>query len=152
MAAPDEFVYRRVHRASPQLLFECLTSPEHLTCFWGPAGTRTPLDRIVVDPRPGGAFETVMVNESDGSEHRMRAVYEVVDPPTRLAWREVESGMLTDITFHDLADGTTEVVTTQRQVPPQYTHPQARAGWATSLDRYAAYVASLGEPDRTGAG
>jgi uncharacterized protein YndB with AHSA1/START domain len=152
MAAPDEFVYRRVHRASPQLLFECLTSPEHLTCFWGPAGTRTPLDRIVVDLRPGGAFETVMVNESDGSEHRMRAVYEIVDPHTRLAWREVESGMLTDITFHDLADGTTEVVTTQRQVPAHYAQPQARAGWATSLDKYAAYVTSLAEPDRAGPG
>lgn len=46
--------------------------------------------------------------------------------------------MLTDITFNDLADGTTEVVTTQRKVPPHYAHPQARAGWATRLDRYAA--------------
>ena len=145
VAAPDEFVYRRVHRATPQLLFECLTSPEHLTCFWGPTGMRTPLERIVVDLRPGGAFETVMVNESDASEHHMRAVYEVVDPPTRLAWREVESGMLTEITFDGRADGTTEVVTTQRRVPAHYAEPQARAGWATSLDRYAAYVASLGE-------
>jgi uncharacterized protein YndB with AHSA1/START domain len=148
MAAPDEFVHRRVHRASPRLLFECLTSPEHLTHFWGPAGTRTPLDRIIVDLRPGGAFETVMVNVSDGSEHRMRAVYELVEPPLRLAWREVGSGMLTDITFHDLANGTTEVVTTQRQVPARYAHPRARAGWATSLDRYAAYVTSLDELNR----
>jgi Activator of Hsp90 ATPase homolog 1-like protein len=82
MAAPDEFVYRRVHRASPQLLFECLTSPEHLTCFWGPAGTRTPLDRIVVDLRPGGAFETVMVNESDGSETTCEPCTRWSTPPT----------------------------------------------------------------------
>ena len=139
------FVYRRVHRATPRLLFECLTTPEHLTWFWGPAGTRTPLDRIVVDLRPGGAFETVMVSEADGSEHHMRAVYEAVDPPVRLVWREVGSGMLTEITFDELGDGTTEVVTTQRHVPPHYAHPQARAGWATSLDRYAAYVVSIGE-------
>jgi uncharacterized protein YndB with AHSA1/START domain len=141
----DEFVYRRVHRATPRLLFECLTVPEHLTCFWGPAGTRTPLDRIVVDLRPGGAFETVMVSEADGSEHHMRAVYEVVDPPVRLVWREVGSGMLTEITFDERGDGTTEVVTTQRHVPAPYAHPQARAGWATSLDRYAAYVVALGD-------
>lgn len=147
MAVPDEFSYRRIHRASPRLLFECLTSPAHLTRFWGPAGTRTPADRIVVELRPGGSFETVLVNESDGSEHRMRAVYEVVDPPARLAWREVDSGMLTDITFQDLGDGTTEVVTTQRRVPPHYARPEARAGWATSLDRYAAYAESLARPD-----
>jgi len=57
----DEFVYRRVHRATPRVLFECLTEPEHLTCFWGPAGTRTPLDRIVVDLRPGGVTGTMPV-------------------------------------------------------------------------------------------
>jgi uncharacterized protein YndB with AHSA1/START domain len=143
MGVPDEFVYRRVHQASPELLFECLTTPEHLTHFWGPAGTRTPLHRIVVDLRSGGAFETVMVNEVSGSEYRMRAVYLEVDRPTRLAWREVESGMITTITFDDLGDGRTEVVTTQRQVPADYADPRARAGWETSLSRYASYVAAL---------
>src|SRR5688572_26758955 len=111
MATADELVHRHVHRASPRVLFACLTSPEHLSHFWGPAGSRTPLDRIVVDLRPGGVFETVMVSESDGAERWMRAVYEVIDPPNRLAWREVESGMLTEITFHPRPDGTTEVVT-----------------------------------------
>jgi hypothetical protein len=52
--------------------------------------------------------------------------------------------MVTEITFDELADGTTEVVTTQRHVPPHYAHPQARAGWATSLDRCAAYIVTLG--------
>jgi uncharacterized protein YndB with AHSA1/START domain len=143
MGEAGEFVYRRVHEASPELLFDCLTMPEHLTHFWGPAGTRTPLHRIVVDLRSGGAFETVMVNEANGSEHRMRAVFVEVDRPTRLAWQEVESGMVTTITFDDLGDGRTEVVTTQRRVPAHYAGPRARATWATSLDRYASYVAKL---------
>ena len=42
------FTYRRVHRAPPDLLFDCMTQPEHLTCFWGPAGTSAPADRITV--------------------------------------------------------------------------------------------------------
>jgi uncharacterized protein YndB with AHSA1/START domain len=139
----DEFVYRRIHRATPELLFECMTTPEHLTHFWGPAGMVTPLDGIVVELRPGGAFETAMVSEAGGHQYVMRAVYEAVEPPRRLAWREVESGMLTTVTFVDQGDGTTEVVTHQKHVPEAYTTPEAREGWATSLDRFAEYVATV---------
>ena len=35
----DELTYRRVHDAPRELLFDCMTTPEHLACFWGPAGT-----------------------------------------------------------------------------------------------------------------
>jgi uncharacterized protein YndB with AHSA1/START domain len=143
MTDVGELTYRRVHRARRELLFECMTSPEHLTEFWGAAGTTTPLGRIVVELRPGGAFETTMINDTDGSEYTMRAVYEVVDPPARLVWREADSGMTTTITFTDLGDGTTEVLTHQTNVPAHFRTPEARAGFATSLDRYDAYIATL---------
>lgn len=42
MTQSGELSYRRVHRASRELLFDCLTQPEHLTRFWGPDGTTTP--------------------------------------------------------------------------------------------------------------
>jgi uncharacterized protein YndB with AHSA1/START domain len=142
-ASIDEFTYRRVHAAPREMVFACMTTASHLAQFWGPTGTHTPQDRIIVDLSPGGAFETTMVNDTDGSEYRMRAVYTEVDPPATLSWREVESGVLTTITFHDLGDGTTEVVTRQSGLPPHYRTPQARAGWETSLDRFAAYLTSL---------
>jgi uncharacterized protein YndB with AHSA1/START domain len=138
-----ELTYRRVHRAPRELLFELMTTPEHLTHFWGPTGTTTPLDRITVDLRPGGAFETVMVNDSDGNEYRMRAVYTDVVRPERLVWTEPEVGMTTTITFTDLGDGTTEVITHQTNVPEAYRAPEARAGFQTSLDRFEAYLATL---------
>jgi hypothetical protein len=53
------------------------------------------------------------------------------------------AGMLTTITFEDLGDGTTEVVTRQTGVPPAYRAPEARAGWETSLDRAADYLRRL---------
>ena len=34
----DELTYRRVHDAPRELVFDCMTKPEHLTHFWGPAG------------------------------------------------------------------------------------------------------------------
>jgi len=140
---PNELTYRRVHRAPRELLFDCMTTPAHLAHFWGPTGTTTPVDGIVVELRPGGRFETVMVNDADGSAYTMRAVYEAVDPPHRLVWREVDSGMRTTVTFTDNGDGTTEVVTHQVDVPEPYLSPEAQAGFATSLSRFEAYLATL---------
>jgi uncharacterized protein YndB with AHSA1/START domain len=134
-----------VHAASRELLFDCLTQPEHLSRFWGPDGTRTPIDGITVELRPGGRFETVMVNDSDGSSYTMRAVYRDVLRPERLVWTEpdVEGGMTTTITLADLGDGRTEVITHQTNVPPMMTGPDARRGFETSLRRFADYVDGL---------
>jgi uncharacterized protein YndB with AHSA1/START domain len=92
-------------------------------------------------------FETVMVNDSDGSQYTMRVVYEEVAPPDRLVWRDPASGMVTTITFASLADGTTEVVTRQTDVPAPFRTPEARAGFATSLDRFDAYIEALATTD-----
>ena len=145
MTATGELTYRRVHRASPELLFDCMTTPEHLTHFWGPAGTTTPIGTIVVDLRPGGVFETTMVNDADGSSYTMKAVYAEVSRPDRLVWVEagVEGGMRTEITFIDLGDGRTEAVTHQTNVPQAYLSAEAQAGFRTSLDRLDDYLASL---------
>jgi uncharacterized protein YndB with AHSA1/START domain len=140
----SELTFSRVHRASPERLFDCMTRPEHLTHFWGPTGTTTPLDGIVVELRPGGRFETTMVG-GDGSAYTMRARYAEIDRPHRLVWIEpdVEGGMRTEITFADLGDGRTEVTTHQTNVPEAYLSAQARAGFNTSLDRFDAYLATL---------
>ncbi|MDG4822264.1 SRPBCC domain-containing protein [Asanoa sp. WMMD1127] len=142
MTETGELTYRRVHDAPPDLIFECMTTPEHLTHFWGPTGTTTPLDGIVVDLRPGGAFETTMVNDRDGSSYTMRATYVEIERPRRLVWVEAEShgGMRTTVTFSALADGRTEVVTHQTNVPEAYRSAAAQAGFQTSLDRFAAYL------------
>jgi uncharacterized protein YndB with AHSA1/START domain len=147
MTETGELTYRRVHRASPELLFDCMTTPEHLTHFWGPAGSTTPIENIVVDLRPGGAFETTMVSDADGSSYTMRAVYVEVRRPDRLVWVEpdVAGGMVTTISFVDLRDGRTEVVTHQTNVPAAYLSAEARAGFQTSLDRFDAYLASLAD-------
>ncbi len=145
MSEPGEFTYRRVHNAPRELLFDCLTQPEHLTHFWGPDGTATPVAGITVDLRPGGSFETVMVNVADGSRYTMRAVYQDVRRPEKLVFTEpgIEGGMTTTITFTELPGGRTEVVTQQSNVPAGFSDPQARAGFETSLRRFDDYVATL---------
>ena len=138
-----ELIYTRVFDAPRELVFRCLTEPEHLTHFWGPAGVRTPLDSIKVDARPGGVFETVMVNDTDGSQYPTRAVYVEVVEPERLVWTEPGTGVTTTSTLTDLGGVRTEVTIRQANVPEAFRSPEAQAGFRTSLDRFAAYLGTL---------
>jgi uncharacterized protein YndB with AHSA1/START domain len=120
-----------------------MTEPEHLTHFWGPAGVSTPLADINVDARPGGVFETVMVNDADGRQYPMRAIYVEVMEPERLVWTEPGTGVTTTSTLTDLGGGHTEVKIRQANVPEAFRSPEAQAGFSTSLDRFAAYLGTL---------
>lgn len=143
MPGADELIFTRVFDAPRDLVFRCMTEPEHLTHFWGPEGVSAPLDKITVDARPGGVFESVMVNDANDGEYRLRVIYDEVAEPERLAWTDPDSGMTTTSTFTDLGDGRTEVRIHQTRVPAPFRTPQARAGFATSLDRFAAYLGTL---------
>ena len=138
-----ELSYIRVFDAPRELVFRCMLEPEHLTHFWGPAGVSTPLEGIAVDARPGGTFEAVMVNDADGSRYTVRAEYVEIVEPVRLVWTEPDSGMTTISTFSDLGGARTEVHIRQTNAPAAYRDPRARAGFSTSLDRFAAYLETL---------
>lgn len=142
-AAPAELNLTRVFDAPRELVFRCMITPEHLTHFWGPVGSSAPIERIRVDARPGGAFETVMINDADGSTYPTKAVYAEVTAPERLVWTETHSGMTVTATFVDLGDARTEVRIRQTNVPAAMLSPDAQAGFRTSLDKFAAYLDSL---------
>ena len=144
-AAPEtaELTYTRVFDAPRELVFRCMTDPEHLAHFWGPTGTHTPPEGITADVRPGGVFETVMVSDADGGRYTMRAIYAEVVPPERLVWTEAGTGVTTTSTFTDLGGSRTEVRIHQRNVPSAFLDPAAQAGFRTSLDRFAGYLATL---------
>jgi uncharacterized protein YndB with AHSA1/START domain len=140
-----EVTYTRTYDAPRDLVFRCMTEPEHLAHFWGPVGVTTPVENITIDLRPGGAFETIMVNDADGEEYPMKAVYVEIAPPERLVFMEpeVEGGMTTTITFSDVGGGRTEVVIHQTNVPEPYRTPEAMAGMQSSFDKFEAYVQGI---------
>ena len=144
MTPTSELLITRVFDAPRELVFRCVTEPEHLTHFWGPVGVRTPLDRIKVDLRPGGVFETVMVNEATGDEYPSRGVYTEITPPERIAWTDVDLGMTTTTTLIDLGDGRTEVRIHQTDVPEMVATEESQAGFNSSLDRFEAYLTTVG--------
>ena len=142
-----ELIHERVLRAPRELVWRCLTDPVELAHFWGPRGMTTPVEGIVVELRPGGRFETLMVGEH--GRHRMVATFTEVVPPERLAWVEPATGMHTTSTLEDLGDGSTAVVIHQRNVPEAMRRPEARAGFLTSLDKLEEHLTHLSRGDRS---
>jgi uncharacterized protein YndB with AHSA1/START domain len=140
-----EVTFVRSFDAPRELVFECMTTPEHLTHFWGPIGVTTPIENITLELKPGGTFDTIMVNDSDGAEYPMHAIFVEIDPPNTLVWSEpdVEGGMTTSTTFRDLEGGRTEVTIHQTNVPEMYRTPEAQAGMQSSFDRFDAYLRSI---------
>ena len=144
-SATNELTFTCVLDAPRELVFRCMLEPEHLTHFWGPVGVSTPIENITVDARPGGAFETIMVNDENGDEYPSRGVFVEIVEPERIVWTEpdVEGGMTTSSTFIDLGNGTTEVVVHQTNVPEMYLSPESQAGMQSSFDRFDAYLTTL---------
>jgi len=144
-ANAGEVTFARIYNAPCELVFECLTTAEHLTHFWGPVGVSTPLETIKIEPRAGGVFDTVMVTDEGGESFSMHAVFVEVVPPHKIVWSEpdVEGGMTTSMTLTDVGGGRTEVVVHQTNVPEMYRTPEAQAGMQSSFDKFAAYVSSL---------
>ena len=56
-----------------------MIEPDHLTHFWGPAGMSAPVEASRSTHGRAGSFETVMVNDADGSEYPSQAIYVEVD-------------------------------------------------------------------------
>jgi hypothetical protein len=73
----------------------------------------------------------------------MRAVYVDVSEPERLVWTDPATGMTTTSTFVDLGDSRTEVRIHQTNVPEPFRSPEAQAGFSSSLDRFAMYLAEI---------
>jgi uncharacterized protein YndB with AHSA1/START domain len=140
-----DVVIERIYDAPRDLVFRCMTTPEHLTHFWGPPGVSTPVDKITIDLRPGGVFSTTMVDDASGEEYPNAGFYVEVDPPAKLSWSEtgMAEGMLNTVTFSDLGDGRTAVVIHQINVPAMFRSPEALAGFEASLDRFVAYLTTL---------
>jgi uncharacterized protein YndB with AHSA1/START domain len=140
-----ELIITRIYEAPRELVWTCMTSPEHLTHFWGPPGMSAPIEDIVIELHEGGRFETVMVNDATGDRYPTTGVYVEIDAPSRLVWAEkgFAEGMTNTSTFTDLGNGRTEVVIHQRHVPAVFRSAEAQQGFNASLDRFAAYLETL---------
>jgi uncharacterized protein YndB with AHSA1/START domain len=151
-ATPDvergEVTFTREFEAPRELVFRALMDPAQLVHFWGPPGAHVPLDSVVIEPWAGGRFENTIVADDATSEFPFRAVFIEVVEPERLAFREVESGLVSTSTFTDLGAGRTRLVIHQTNVPLAYRSPETLAGFANTLDLLADHLATLVRPNQ----
>jgi uncharacterized protein YndB with AHSA1/START domain len=113
---PDQPVitFRRLVKATPELVFRMYTEPEHLRHWWGPRH----LDVVVceVDLRVGGTYRFVH-RAPDGQEFSFRGEYHVIEAPRRLVKSFVYDGAPEDeaidtFTFETVDEGTLITCTT----------------------------------------
>ena len=83
-------IIRRI-AARPSIVFDVLTTPEGIGCWWGPDDG--PVLVAETDVRVGGRFR-VRFRLRDGTEHESSGEYIEVVRPTRLvmSWRWTEGG------------------------------------------------------------
>ena len=123
--------------ARPSIVFDALTTPDGIACWWGPdAG---PVLLAETDVRVGGRFR-VRFRTLDGSEHESSGEYLEVARPARLAmsWRweagEDPGESLVEIELRAIAEGT-ELIFTHSRLRDEDTRRSHEEGWNGALDK-----------------
>jgi uncharacterized protein YndB with AHSA1/START domain len=123
--------------ARPSIVFDALTTPEGIACWWGPDGG--PVLLAETDVRVGGRFR-VRFRTLDGIEHESSGEYLEVVRPQRLAmsWRwvggEDPGESLVEIELRPIADGT-ELIFTHSRLHDEETRRSHEQGWTGALDK-----------------
>lgn len=110
----DTDVYMtRAFDAPRELVWRFWTEPELISTWFGPTSTHTPVDKIDVEMRPGGAWNITMVDNETGAEYPIRGrVLEVERPVYFLVeqFGDVDQGfserMQLRVEFHDHGERT----------------------------------------------
>ena len=76
----------RVFDAPREQVWRAWTEPERLATWWGKRGWSTPVASVELDVRPGGVFRLNSINDEDGREMPMDAVYREVVEAERLVF------------------------------------------------------------------
>ncbi|HLW71352.1 MAG TPA: SRPBCC domain-containing protein [Candidatus Binataceae bacterium] len=141
-----ELVLTRTFDAPRALVFKAWTEPEQRARWIGPKGFTGSV--LQMDLRPGGAYRFHM-RSADGTDHWQQGVYREIVPPERLVctylWADAAGNAkgpetLLTVTF-DERDGKTLLTLRQALFESVTARDAHRAGWSSSLERLAGYLA-----------
>jgi len=128
----------RTLAAPRKQVFEAWTRPEHVRCWWDPAGY--PLAECEIDLRVGGAFRFVG-GHSPSSAHEFAGVYLEITPPKQLVFEAM--GAIGSV-FLEERDGrthlTVKIECRSAAHLEQYLKMGVDAGTAKTLDNLVSYV------------
>jgi uncharacterized protein YndB with AHSA1/START domain len=133
--------------ARPSIVFDALTTPEGIVCWWGPdAG---PVLLAETDVRIGGRFR-VRFRTLDGIEHESSGEYLEVARPERLAmsWRweggEDPGESRVEIALRAIAEGT-ELTFIHSRLHDEDARRSHEEGWNGALDKLQQHFAHTTE-------
>jgi uncharacterized protein YndB with AHSA1/START domain len=132
----------RTFDAPPEQVFQAWADPLQVAKWWGPDGFETPPDSVVIELRPGGRYDLLMVDTRTGGEFPVRQeVVEVSEPDLLVVRHEPmpEHGMLNEIVtrieFH-AHEGGTRVEVSGGPYPAEMG-AFAEEGWSQQFDKLA---------------
>ncbi|MFL6796392.1 MAG: SRPBCC domain-containing protein [Xanthobacteraceae bacterium] len=126
--------------ARPPVIFDAWTQPEHVACWWDPAGER--LAECAIDLRPGGSFKFV---SRAHPEMPFAGVYREIKRPERLEFDAL--GAKGRVTLQSVGAGTRMVVEIEcasAEHLEQFLKMGVDAGTAQTSDNLVAYVRERG--------
>ncbi|MFI5807011.1 SRPBCC domain-containing protein [Streptomyces sp. NPDC051561] len=146
MASTSGIDLSRVLDAPRERVYEAWTQPERFATWFG-AALDVPLDKVLLDVRPGGAWHATMIT-ADGAELPFWGEYQEVVRPQRLMFTLADhssddgaEGELVTAAFDDLGDGRTAMPF--QQIGGNLTadrYAEAEAGWNGFFDHLAAHL------------
>ena len=127
--------------ARPAIVFDALTTPDGIRCWWGPDDG--PVLLAETDIRPGGRFR-VRFRMTDGTEHESSGEYIEVVRPMRvvMTWRwtaggeaeEVGEESRLEIELRPIDIGT-ELTLTHSRLRTEASRDSHQQGWNGALDK-----------------
>lgn len=133
-------VVRRRMPAPREVVYRAWIDPEGLREWMCPGDIVSA--EAVLDVRVGGSFRIVMKSKDRVHEHT--GCYQVVNPPSKLAftWSAVENpGEITLVTVEFLAQGEeSEIVITHEGFTKSDVAERYEMGWGTIAKKFAAYL------------
>ena len=136
---------RRV-AARPSIVFDALTTPDGISCWWGPDDG--PVLLAESDPRVDGRFR-VRFRMLDGTEHEAGGEYVEVVRPARLVmtWRWTDGGDPAEaghesrivIELRPIETGT-ELTFTHERLQTETSRDSHQWGWTGALDKLGRHL------------
>jgi uncharacterized protein YndB with AHSA1/START domain len=143
--------FQRIVAATPALVFDLWTNPDHLRNWWGPKDYD--LVSIDIDLRVGGSYRYVH-RAPDGVEYAFHGTYLELDPPGRLVYTTVYEGApdseaVDRFTFDEVDGGTLIRCRSEHSsiaVRDMYVEEGMERGLIESHQRLDALIARLTKP------